>query len=119
MTPSLSIVKHLETTVNKHNPKLCTSTQVTESNGPEEVFARLSHHCTCLTCANAAVTLPMVSAVWPIEARSGAEEDESAVNRRDKACKDVCKARDDSSKMVSGEAARIGDVDDCGSCSNS
>lgn len=46
----------------------------------------------------------MVSAVSPIEARFGVVGDESAVNHRDKDRKDVCKACDDSSKTMSGEA---------------
>lgn len=46
----------------------------------------------------------MVSAVSPIEARFGVEGDVSAFNRRDKACKDICKVCEDSSKMMSGEA---------------
>jgi hypothetical protein len=50
------------------------------------------------------VTLPMVSAVSPIEAKFGVVGDESAVNHRDKDCRDVCKACDDSSKTMSGEA---------------
>jgi len=76
-----------------------------------QVLAWLSLHCSCRTCANAAVTLLMVSAVSPIEARFGVEGDVSAVNRRDKACKDICKACDDSSKMMSGEAPIVGGVD--------
>ena len=49
------------------------------------------------------MTLPMVSAVSPIEATFGVAGDESAVNHRDKDRKDVCKACDDSSKTMSGE----------------
>ena len=46
----------------------------------------------------------MVSAVSPIEAKLGVVGDERAVNHRDKDCKDVCKACDDPSKTMSGEA---------------
>ena len=73
------------------------------NRGYSQVFARLSLHCSCRTCANAVVTLAMVSAVSPIEATFGVEGDESAVNHRDKARKDDCKACDDSSKTMSGE----------------
>src|ERR1700678_1110387 len=69
-----------------------------------QVFARLSLHCSCRTCVNAAVTLPMASAVSPIEAKFGVEGDDSVVNHRDKDCKDICKACDDSFKTMSGEA---------------
>ena len=69
-----------------------------------QVFVRLSLHCSCRTCVNAVVTLPMVSAVSPIEDRFGVEGDESAVNHRDKDCRDRCKACEDSSKTKSGEA---------------
>jgi len=55
----------------------------------------------------------MISAVSPMEARSGAEVDESAVNRRDKACKDICKACEDSSKMILGEAPTVGGGEIC------
>ena len=69
-----------------------------------QVLVRLSLHCSCRTCANAVATLPMASAVSPIEARFGVEGDESVVNHRDKDCKDICKACDDSSKTMSREA---------------
>ena len=72
-----------------------------------QVFVRLSLHCICRTCDNAAVTLPMVSAVSPIEAKFGVVRDESAVNHRDKDCKVVCKACDDSSKTMSGEVWKL------------
>ena len=49
----------------------------------------------------------MVSAVSPIEATFGVAGDESAVNHRDKDRKDVCKACDDSSKIMSGEAWKL------------
>jgi len=64
----------------------------------------------------------MASAVSPIETKFGVEADESDDNHRDKDCKDICKACDDSSKTMSGEAPRIGGVDDwvswltCGYC---
>jgi len=77
-----------------------------------QVFALPSLYCSCRTCANAAVTLPMASAVSPIEAKFGVEADESDDNHRDKDCKDICKVCDDSSKTMSGEAPRIGGVDD-------
>ena len=69
-----------------------------------QVFVRVSLHCSCRTCANAVVTLPIVSAVSPIEAKFGVVGDESAVNHLDKDCRDSCKACDDSFKTMSGEA---------------